>query len=41
MADVSADGAIHFVCMDWRQIGELQTAGRRVYADLKNSWRTR
>ena len=36
MADVSADGAIHFVCMDWRHMGELQTAGDAVYTELKN-----
>jgi hypothetical protein len=36
MAGVSADGAIHFVCMDWRHMGELQAAGRQVYAELKN-----
>jgi DNA modification methylase len=32
----SADGAIHFVCMDWRHTGELLAAGRRVYSELKN-----
>lgn len=36
MAGVSADGAIHFVCMDWRHLLELLTAGREVYSDLKN-----
>jgi DNA modification methylase len=36
MADVSMDGAIHFVCMDWRHIGELQAAGSSVYSELKN-----
>ena len=36
MAIHSADGAIHFVCMDWRHIGELSTAGRTVYTELKN-----
>ena len=36
MAAVSADGAIHFVCMDWRHMGELQAAGGRVYSELKN-----
>ncbi|WP_164516644.1 DNA-methyltransferase, partial [Minwuia thermotolerans] len=33
---VSADGAIHFVCMDWRHIHALLTAGRDVYRELKN-----
>lgn len=36
MADCSADGAIHFVCMDWRHLFELLTAGRKVYSGLKN-----
>lgn len=36
MASVSLDGAIHFVCMDWRHMTELQTAGARVYSELKN-----
>lgn len=32
----SIDGAIHFVCMDWRHVYELLTAGRDVYSELKN-----
>jgi hypothetical protein len=32
----SADGAIHFVCMDWRHALELTLAGKEVYHDLKN-----
>jgi DNA modification methylase len=32
----STDGSIHFVCMDWRHIFELLTAGRSTYAELKN-----
>lgn len=36
MTDVSVDGAIHFVCMDWRHMTELQTAGDAVYSELKN-----
>lgn len=32
----SRDGAIHFVCMDWRHIYELFTAGRAIYSELKN-----
>jgi hypothetical protein len=27
-ADVSVDGAIHFICMDWRHMNELLTAGK-------------
>lgn len=36
MAGVSCDGAIHFVCMDWRHMPELQAAGTKVYTELKN-----
>lgn len=36
LASASADGSIHFVCMDWRHMFELLSAGRQVYADLKN-----
>ncbi|HRJ66361.1 MAG TPA: site-specific DNA-methyltransferase, partial [Alphaproteobacteria bacterium] len=36
MVDHSADGSIHFVCMDWRHIEELVAAGREVYSELKN-----
>lgn len=32
----STDGAIHFVCMDWRHMGEVLAAARGRYADLKN-----
>lgn len=36
LAACSLDGAIHFVCMDWRHLFELLTAGRTVYNELKN-----
>ncbi|NIV77149.1 MAG: DNA methylase N-4, partial [Gammaproteobacteria bacterium] len=36
LAAHSADGAIHFVCMDWRHVYELLSAGRAVYSELKN-----
>lgn len=36
MTSVSKDGAIHFVCMDWRHVGELISAGHDVYSELKN-----
>jgi DNA modification methylase len=32
----SADGALHFVFMDWRHLIELLTAGRAIYRELKN-----
>jgi DNA modification methylase len=35
-AEYSTDGSIHFVCMDWRHMGELLIAGRNVYGELKN-----
>ncbi len=30
------DGAIAFVCMDWRHMGELLQAGKEVFSELKN-----
>jgi DNA modification methylase len=36
LAQHSQDGAIHFICMDWRHLLPLLTAGRRIYAELKN-----
>ncbi len=36
MAMVSRDGAIAFVCMDWRHMGELLEAGHTVFSELKN-----
>jgi DNA modification methylase len=35
-AAVSRDGAVHFVCMDWRHIGELLAAGNGVYGAALN-----
>src|ERR1700674_259068 len=35
-ARCSADGSIHFVCMDWRHMDELLAAGRAAYSELKN-----
>jgi hypothetical protein len=32
----SVDGSIHFVCIDWRHMMELQTAGLQAYSELKN-----
>lgn len=37
MARHSRDGAIHFVCMDWRHLYPLLAAGRRVYSELKQT----
>ena len=36
MASVCRDGAIAFVCMDWRHMGEMLTAGKAVFSELKN-----
>jgi DNA modification methylase len=35
-ANHSANGSIHFVCIDWRHIGQLLAAGEQVYDELKN-----
>jgi DNA modification methylase len=32
----SANGAVHFVCMDWRHMGEMLAAGTKVYDTLLN-----
>ena len=36
MASHMRDGAIAFVCMDWRHMGEMLAAGNAVFAELKN-----
>ena len=35
-ASFSSEGAVHFVCMDWRHIGELIDAGHEVYGQMLN-----
>ena len=32
----SADGSIHYVCMDWRHVTEIVAAGEKAYSELKN-----
>lgn len=32
----SANGSIHYVCIDWRHLGEMLSAGEVVYSELKN-----
>jgi DNA modification methylase len=32
----SRNDAVHFICMDWRHVGELVSAGNRVYESLLN-----
>jgi hypothetical protein len=36
MAEHAVDGSIHFLCMDWRHMGEMLEAGEAVYSELKN-----
>jgi DNA modification methylase len=35
-AAVSRDGAVHYVCMDWRRIGELVDAASVIYGEMLN-----
>ncbi|AWL99668.1 site-specific DNA-methyltransferase [Bradyrhizobium amphicarpaeae] len=35
-ANVSRDGAVHFVCMDWRHMDDVFAVGQAVYGDLLN-----
>jgi len=35
-AQYSRAGSIHYVCMDWRHLGEALAAGKGVYSELKN-----
>jgi hypothetical protein len=35
-AKVSRDGAVHFICMDWRHMDDVSAVGRDVYGDLLN-----
>ncbi len=35
-AAVSRDGGVHFVCMDWRHMGDVEAVGANVYGDLLN-----
>lgn len=36
LARFSIAGSVHFVCMDWRHVGELTTAGKQIYESLLN-----
>lgn len=36
LARYSATGSVHFVCIDWRHVGELLTAGKEAYDSLLN-----
>lgn len=36
LAQYSASGSIHFVCIDWRHVAELLAAGRQAFEELLN-----
>jgi DNA modification methylase len=36
LARYSLDGALNFICMDWRHMSEVLAAGGQVYTELKN-----
>jgi len=36
LAAYSHDGAIHYICMDWRHLEEMMAAGRAAYSEFKN-----
>ena len=36
LVSASQDGAIHFLCIDWRHVGELLAAGREAYDEMKS-----
>jgi DNA modification methylase len=36
LARYSAGGSVHFICMDWRHMGELLAAGEQIYDALLN-----
>jgi ParB-like chromosome segregation protein Spo0J len=36
LAAFSREASLHYVCMDWRHLGEMMAAGREAYGELKN-----
>lgn len=32
----SEDGSIHYICMDWRHLAEIISAGEAIFSQLKN-----
>lgn len=36
MVKWSTDGSIHYICMDWRHMDEIRTAGTEAYSEQKN-----
>jgi DNA modification methylase len=35
-AQFSEDGSIHYICMDWRHLAEVLSAGEAIFTELKN-----
>ncbi|MBZ0215759.1 MAG: ParB N-terminal domain-containing protein [Fimbriimonadaceae bacterium] len=35
-ARISRDGAVHFICMDWRHMDDVSAVGRDIYGDFLN-----
>lgn len=36
MSNFSANNSVHFICMDWRHLGELLAAGKQNYDEFLN-----
>jgi DNA modification methylase len=36
LSNYATTGSVHFLCVDWRHMGELLAAGHQVYTELKN-----
>src|SRR5688500_3190336 len=36
LAAHAADGAIHYICMDWRHLGEVLAAAKGAFSEFKN-----
>jgi DNA modification methylase len=36
LARHSADGSVHYICVDWRHVGELLVAGKQIYEQILN-----
>ena len=36
LSTFSQDGSIHFICMDWRHMGEVTAAAKGIYSEQKN-----
>jgi hypothetical protein len=36
LAAHTTDGAVHYICADWRHIAEMTAAGNAAYSELKN-----